>query len=398
MDSEQMVEAGGALAVGNSMESLRRIRLGLFLTKGGSLRLWNELGLLDREARLYAALAEHGVDLTTIFSYGDERDVRLGMHFGAVEVVPKKVPRLRDGIYSLVMPVVLDDRLSSIDVLKTNQLSGSWPAVVAKYLYGCRLVVRCGYQWSLFARKSGQPRWRILLIDFLELLAYKSSDLIFVTTSLARDYVVRRYRIPRQKIYVIPNGIDTALFRPSPKTPRAKGEICFVGRLSAQKNLGALIQAVKGIEDAKIKIIGTGELAEFLACEARVHDVKLELKGRVPNDRLPGELNSAQIFVMPSQYEGHPKAVLEAMACGLPVVASDTPEMRCIITHGENGFLCKPEPDSLRSQLLYLLNNPDVCCEVGERARAYVEAHYQLRQVALAEAQAIRGLLFARQE
>ena len=78
---------------------------------------------------------------------------------------------------------------------------------------------------------------------------------------------------------------------------------------------------------------------------------KLIWEGGIPNSELPGYINKAKAFVLPSIYEGHPKALIEAMACSIPVIGCDSPGIKEIIGNGSNGLLCATTPGSLRNAI-----------------------------------------------
>ncbi|NJN95345.1 MAG: glycosyltransferase family 4 protein [Anaerolineales bacterium] len=84
---------------------------------------------------------------------------------------------------------------------------------------------------------------------------------------------------------------------------------------------------------------------------------------------------------MASQIEGHPKALLEAMACGLTVIGVDAPGIRELIQHGENGWLCSANEDSLRAAIQELLAQPQLRAELGCRARKFVVENFAIAQV-----------------
>ena len=111
------------------------------------------------------------------------------------------------------------------------------------------------------------------------------------------------------------------------------------------------------------------------------------------SDRVVESLLLADIFILPSRAEGISNALLEAMACGLPVVVSDIPGNRDVIEHQHNG-LCfgVDDPDSLAECLLLLLNQPDLRAQLGVNARRTVEKNYSMNYVADRYAKLYRDL------
>ena len=136
------------------------------------------------------------------------------------------------------------------------------------------------------------------------------------------------------------------LFR-SLNEEKKKKSICFVGRLSEQKNLFSLVEATVGTQ-CTLTIIGSGNQKEDLEKYAKEKGIKAEFIGNIPNNELPKILNQYEIFLLPSLYEGMPKALLEAMACGLPCIGTYVEGIREIIKHKENGYLCTTDRKSTR--------------------------------------------------
>jgi glycosyltransferase involved in cell wall biosynthesis len=107
----------------------------------------------------------------------------------------------------------------------------------------------------------------------------------------------------------------------------------------------------------------------------------LTFPGAVPNHELPQALNQASIFILPSFYEGHPKALIEAMACGLAVIGTDVDGIRDLIQHGETGWLCQVDAASIREAIQTLLVNPDLCQYLGQNARTFVLNNFTLKNI-----------------
>jgi len=192
----------------------------------------------------------------------------------------------------------------------------------------------------------------------------KASQIIVTTKTMQKEMLERGQKLSKH-ITVIPNYVDTELFLPLPelKTPE---EVIFVGRLSEQKNLSSLIEATSTL-NVKLRIIGSGPLEYNLKEQASKVGGKVIFSGSYPNEKIPQALNQAAIFVLPSFYEGHPKALIEAMSCGLPVIGTDVDGIHDVIQHGETGWLCQPDPTSIRTAIECLLANPDLRSSLGRK-------------------------------
>jgi glycosyltransferase involved in cell wall biosynthesis len=154
----------------------------------------------------------------------------------------------------------------------------------------------------------------------------------------------------------------------------AGGDIAFAGRLSPEKGVDTLIQAV-GRLGAFLHVAGEGPEADRLAALAdREAPGLVRFHGRMPKPQLHELLRSASVVAVPSRWhENQPMIVLEAMACGVPVVASDLGGLSELVEPGVNGALtAADDPDALAGALTPFLDNPDSALAMGRAARARV--------------------------
>jgi glycosyltransferase involved in cell wall biosynthesis len=127
-----------------------------------------------------------------------------------------------------------------------------------------------------------------------------------------------------------------------------------------------------------LAIVGEGPLRANLEELARKERVEVQFLGILPNDQLPELLNRQRGFIMPALFEGMPKALLEAMSCGLPVIGTDIPGICEVIQPGENGLLCAPEAASLRTAVEKLVASPGLERELAQGARATILRDHSL--------------------
>lgn len=193
-------------------------------------------------------------------------------------------------------------------------------------------------------------------------------------------------------VRVIPNGVDFQHFRPvvaeTPPAERAR-TVLFVGRLTYQKGVDALLHAwhivrehLPESEQARLTIVGTGPRAAQLERLASTLDItdSVELAGEQRD--IAAWLSRSDVFVLPSRWEGMPNALLEAMASGLPCIATRVSGSEDMIQHGANGLLVAPDdPETLADALLTLLRDPALGPQYGRAARATVEETYSLGHV-----------------
>lgn len=207
-------------------------------------------------------------------------------------------------------------------------------------------------------------------------LASKASGFVFQTAEAAAWYDPYLKGVPYQ---IIPNAINPAFIRPAYEGVREK-KIVAAGRLAEQKNFALLIRAFAKIApkhpEYKLVIYGKGSLEaslKQLANELSIAD-RVEFPGYV--DNMPEVLEKASMFVLSSDYEGMPNALMEAMALGLPCVSTDCGGggARFLIQDGENGLLVpQKDGDALANAMEKILSDNTFSSALGEKARKLQE-------------------------
>jgi len=192
---------------------------------------------------------------------------------------------------------------------------------------------------------------------------------------------------PHVTIQVIPNGVDAHQFQPSASRNWDSPRLLLVGRLVYQKGIDILFQALGALTHLKwqLSIVGDGpkrvEL-ESLAMQLGISD-RIEFEGWLAGADLAKAYQSANLFVFPSRQEGMPNAVLEAMASGLAVVASEIAGNEELVLHGETGLLVPPvDVDALKNAIETLLPDAVFQEKMGAAGRQRVEKNYTWAQVA----------------
>ena len=157
---------------------------------------------------------------------------------------------------------------------------GSWSAVIAKWLYKKPLIVRTGYTASLFIQQQSKSRLKRKLYEWMERFAYRNADIGVVASHKDKQYICSMYQISEEKINVLSNYIDTAVFRPI-DCEKYADRVVFVGRLNPQKNLFRLLEAVSET-GFTLDIYGEGELHGKL--EHRAKELNIQLKSLIAID------------------------------------------------------------------------------------------------------------------
>ncbi len=228
--------------------------------------------------------------------------------------------------------------------------------------------------------RPSTPLGRLLVPAYRRLLYGRSlrrAHRVICLTSAMRDETIRAYDVDPDRIAVIPNGVDTARIPASPADRRVD-ELLFIGRLTAQKNVGALLGAAAVLRDrgrpVRLRIVGDG--ADRGRLEAQAGALRLPgvvFEGRLDAAQVGDAYRRATAVVMPSTHEGMPLVLLEAMASGTPVVASALPE---IVEVGGDAVVTvtTPDPGALAAALTTVLDDRALRDRLSAAGRARAAA------------------------
>lgn len=229
---------------------------------------------------------------------------------------------------------------------------------------------------------------------FLQRLLWGVADHVLSVSDAHKKKMTHLIGFPYSKIQAIVNGVDTDRFFPNSEKKEEmrnalglkKSSLCIgtIGSLRPVKNQSLLIKACQSIlpqfEEVEVLIVGEGPLALQLKQEVQALGLteKIHFSGAQPN--IPEILNAVDLFVLPSRSEGMPNAVLEAMSCGVPVIATAVGGVPEVIEHGENGILIASEDEpQLVAALTNLIQNPETRRMLGMKGRQRVLSHFSLK-------------------
>lgn len=257
---------------------------------------------------------------------------------------------------------------------------------------GASLTVKISGAWELEGgvldpRLRGRPLHRLLNRWI------RRADTIQCISRHTRERLVEA-GYPPSRLRMIPNAVDLARFRAERRPRAGPARVAYVGRLRQVKGVAVLVDAWHLLAprgEARLVIAGDGEERPALAAQI----ARLSLEGSVllAGERadVPAVLREADVYVQPSFQEGMPNAVLEAMAAGLPVVATRVGGNEDLVTDGDNGLLVPPgSPAELARAIRRLVDDPALARRMGERARARAE-RYGLPSVTAQLVRAYRG-------
>jgi len=277
------------------------------------------------------------------------------------------------------------------DIVHTRNW-GALEAVPAARLAGVPRVIHSEHGYEM-ENLSGLP----LRHRLFRRAAYAMADLVFTVTEELRNYHAQQAWLPSDRIRVIYNGVDTARFAPRPEI-RARVRQSFgwgadsvvvgtIGRLTPIKNQVTLLLAAERVIrsgiDAHVLVVGDG--VEMEAIRRRAEESPL-LSGRThlvgASEQVPELLNAMDVFVLPSLKEGMSNTLLEAMASGLPVVATRVGGNPEIVEDTNSGWLFAPmDIADLADRLTRLTSDPGLRRVLGCAARQRVVTHFDLKQM-----------------
>jgi len=158
-------------------------------------------------------------------------------------------------------------------------------------------------------------------------------------------------------------------------------QLLFVGSLDERKGLQYLLEAMPKIQqnyDVKLKVVGIGPKEKKFKSLAGSN---VEFLGGVWNEVMPSLYQQSDIFILPSQNEGVPVSILEAMSCGVPVIATYVGGIPEIIEHRETGFLIYPRPEYIASAVSKLLDDRELYDRLSANGRKLIVESYDWKAV-----------------
>jgi len=364
------------------------VRLGLLPALGGGLGELASTGQAGRLLDGYMARYVKVFDRVVYFTYLVEslgrftRDPEL---LARVEIAaPSRA--IGRGRRAATLAWTEASRLRACAVLRVFQVTGTIPALAVRARFGVPYVTTYGFSYAQLSRRGP----RRLLKAAVERLGLRCAAAVIATTEALRSRAARL----NGNVVLVPNGVDTERFAPpaGERPRRDPARVLYVGRFSPEKNLESVVAAAADVarkRPLRLVLVGGGPLEERLREQARAAGLDAEFRGVIPQERLPEVYREADAFVLASFTEGHPKVLIEAMASGLPCVASDCEGNRSLVADGVTGLLFDPHRVSdLAERLARVLDDQDLAGALGQASRALVVARYDLgalvsREIAL---------------
>ncbi len=233
---------------------------------------------------------------------------------------------------------------------------------------------------------------RLRLLDLIRTIPLRRSTALIVPSRYLQR-LVSGWWIDERSIQVVYNAVDvTAPPKDAGRTQR-RATIVTVARLVAWKHIDSLILMLREIEDARLVIVGDGPLRSQLEALVRVEGLaeRITFMGSVPRADVLSAVAGADVFVLNSSYEGLPHVVLEAMACGTPVVATNVGGTGEVVIDGETGLLIPPHDDiALRQAVNRILSEPGLAARLVTGAKHRLAQHHSFDAMISAFARVLR--------
>jgi alpha-maltose-1-phosphate synthase len=379
---------------------------------------------LARELAKLEGRAHH----ITVLCFGDQRAQEHNLTVEGVDphfLLPVQDPHHQKFLETILRNTLMAGLVAEADIVHCHTWYSHLAGCLLKPLLGARLVL------TTHSLEPQRP-WKVEQLgtayhasSWVERTAYQNADGVIAVSHAMRQDVHALYDVPMAHIRVIHNGIDVNQYKPKPDPAVLKSYhidpntpfVLFVGRLTRQKGIMHLINAIKDMRPGVQVVLCAGapdtpeigrEMSEWLERARREspNDI-IWVPQMVPRDDVISLYTHAAIFICPSVYEPFGIINLEAMACETPVVAAAVGGIPEVVVHGETGLLVPfeavgaqdfepKEPEQFARDLAAavnrLLEDPGTMGEMGKKARTRVERYFSWSSIAQCTLEVYRDL------
>jgi glycosyltransferase involved in cell wall biosynthesis len=291
------------------------------------------------------------------------------------------------------MGAALTTRVSSFDVVHLHSVF-LWPTSAA-----AAQARKCGVPYVLAPRgmlvrdliSSKSSLLKSVWIRLFERRNLANASAIHVTSKVEADEITA-LGLPMPHVAVMPNGVEVPDLSCNSELTDDAGSlphplILSLGRISWKKGLDSLIKALAHVPDATLVIAGNDEenytsVLHGIASQLQLTD-RIKFIGPIYGDAKWRLIKHADVFVLPSKNENFGNAVLEAMACGVPVIVTPGVGLASIIEAANAGLVCSDDPPELGRNISMLLADRDRRRSMGDRGKALARANFTWDAIAL---------------
>jgi glycosyltransferase involved in cell wall biosynthesis len=214
----------------------------------------------------------------------------------------------------------------------------------------------------------------------------RSADAIAAVSKFDMQKCQEVFDIDSDRMHLIPNAVDTKIFHP-PVTPTGGHVVTYIGRLEAWKGAFSLLEIArrvrKDVPDVQFNFVGDGSVRGKLMRTSEDLRDTVRFLGDVDHQTVASILRSTSVLILPSFIEGLPTVCLEALASGVPVVASNIGGTSEVVIEGETGYLRPPHDlESMSDCVVKLLRDDNLRNRMGQAGRKLVEDGYSWERIA----------------
>jgi len=210
-----------------------------------------------------------------------------------------------------------------------------------------------------------------IIYTLLQQIAFRKVTRLIAVDKHTAEHYIKKYPFVKDKIGVVPIGIDFKKFRPLSKTEMREKHgfaandkiILYVGRLEKEKNVGFLLNSYQLVKEripqVKLVLVGAGRDADMLKQQCKEQNISDVLfVGEIQNTMIPELMNCADVFAFSSLYEGSPTVIKEALACNLPVVSVNVGDVKDVIENLPGCFLAERDVTDFAGKIETVLSGP----------------------------------------
>lgn len=274
-------------------------------------------------------------------------------------------------------------RRERVEIVNAHDIGATLYAAPAARLAGVRGTVHTDHS-QILMKKKHLPVYRWILRDFVSFSITVSHDL--------ERFLTGTMRVPASRVLTVPNAVDTTRFASRPEAAPLRRELGLgagdfvvgsVGRLMTQKGHEHLLRAFAAVladrPNARLVLVGDGELRGSLEELARELGVEKAVRFTGIRRDVPDLLRVFDVFTLASLWEGQPITLMEAMAAGRAIVATDVGDNAQILGGGSRGVVVKPaDPVALAGAIAALARDPAVASSLGARASEYAASAFSV--------------------
>jgi len=377
------------------MQNLTEVDLALVFSRGTSIVMWKKYGHFDREMKQIVSLAA-SVNSVTLFTY-DAKELNIGDFTNKLPSNIKIIPMHRNSwstfATSIFFPLLNYRKFHQIKVWKSQQADGAWTALIFSKLTRSKFYFRQGFRWSEFLRQ--RRKWvKYFIALCCEYILVKYSNICVITSETDMSNMNSLYG--HQKVQLLANwAYDENMPKSIKKTYDAQHlKCCFIGRITKEKNVDYIIEFIQSLENFYLDLYGL--IFDDLEIPTQIDKERICFKGQVQNNTLQSNLQNYDFIILLSKMEGHPKALIEAMANGVVPICTEAPGIKQIIINKFNGFLISGNNINHDKTMICNYLNTSNLSQISDNAKESVK-NLSLQKVTQCELNLLESAIFDKQ-